>query len=43
MLTVLLESINNTENMAVGFYLVSCDNMHIFDIFRPFAIFYYIE
>ena len=43
-LTVLRECINSTENVAVvAFEHILCDNMDIFDGFRPLAIFYYIE
>ena len=41
---VLRECKNNEENVVVlGFYLILCGNMDIFDGFRPSAIFYYIE
>ena len=37
---VLREWINNKENVAVlGFDLILCDNMDIFDGFRPSVIF----
>ena len=43
-LPALRECINSTENVAVfGISLILCDNMDIFDGFRPSAIFYYIK
>ena len=41
---VLRECTNSAENVAVvEFFLILCDNMDIFDGFRPSTIFYYIE